>query len=164
MPSDVTNKARILVWQQCPMHHQTITFCSSMVKPEPKKKKKKKRDSQHLFTHFFILVFKNQCLKVIQTWPWMLPFCAQESVSVTSLTRPGCVATVPHASQPTIFCSSFVKREPSWLHPNSSNLKPKKCFFCINTNKTIKCVQMEYLHSFCFRPSSGFDLVPLYLV
>ena len=58
--------------------------------------REKKKRFIAVITHFSILLFENQRLKIIHTWPWMLPFCAQESVSVTS--QDIGVATVPHVT------------------------------------------------------------------
>ena len=58
--------------------------------------------------------------------PWVLPFCAQQSVSLTSGTRPAVVAKWYVTSQ-TFFCSSLGKNEPTC--PRSSNSERKHTSF-----------------------------------
>ena len=49
---------------------------------------------QLFFTRFLVPFVKNHHFKVSKTWPWVLPFCAQQPVSVASGPRPVYVATV----------------------------------------------------------------------
>ena len=66
--------------------------------------------------HFFSLDFSScllnwiKQLKVAKTRPWKLPFCAEQSLSVTSWTRPACVAKVSNnvTSRPFLF---FIGKE-----------------------------------------------------
>ena len=93
--------------------------------------------SQQLFTWFLILFVK--CFKVTKTWSWMLPFCAQESVSL-SVTNKVCM------------CGKMIKSVRSqsfsalqWQRVNqhgctlrNSNSTPKKYFCYRNTNRLSK--------------------------
>ena len=51
----------------------------------------------HMFFKFFCfgdLFVKCWCLTAVNTWLWVLPLCAQQSVSVTSKTSQTCLAKV----------------------------------------------------------------------
>ena len=58
----------------------------------------------------------NRRLKVAKTRSWVLPFCAQQSVPLTSRTMTACVRgkAINHVSR-HFFCSSLVKRQPEEL-------------------------------------------------
>ena len=55
------------------------------------------------FTQFLVLFVKNHCLKAVKTWPWVLPFSAKQSVSVTSKARLAHVAKVSNMPQAHLF-------------------------------------------------------------
>ena len=81
---------------------------------------------------------KNKRWKVAKAQPRVLPFCAIQSVSVSSRTRPECVGKVQLRHDPTFSCSSLVRSESKWLRAEELKFKAKKCLFCINIDKTTK--------------------------
>ena len=56
-------------------------------------------------------------LKVMETWQLVLPFCAQQSASVTLQIRLACATRVSICHKPGFLCSSFVKSKQGRLLP-----------------------------------------------
>ena len=113
-----------------------------------------------------VLFVKHQCLKAVKTQLWLLPFCAQQSVSVISWTRNECLTKTLSQANHCQFCSLLVKSKPPWLcheAQKSSNLKQKKHFYCITIDKTKdEAYKQRYLHiSDIFRPTCISTLVSL---
>ena len=48
-------------------------------------------------------------LEVLKWCPWLLPFCAQQPVSV--------MKSIKYIGEPAFFGSALAKSEPTWLHP-----------------------------------------------
>ena len=48
-------------------------------------------------------------LEVLKWCPWLLPFCAQQPVSV--------MKSIKYIGEPAFFVSALAKSEPTWLHP-----------------------------------------------
>ena len=122
------------------------------------------------FSFLFFFLFKKtkqnkkRRLKVTKTRRWVLPFCAQQSVSVTSWTLPARGAKVlkaPH--EPVLFCSSSGKSEPAWLLPwelrferKRKRKKKEKNFCCRTPNEAYSWRYFQFSMffqgnwSFCF--------------
>lgn len=60
--------------------------------------------------------------------------------------------------EPTFLCSSWLKSETTWLHPEELKSEAAKCLRCVNVDRTTpqslqwKCVQVIYI----FRPTPVF--------
>ena len=67
------------------------------------------RESERSFWLDFWSSLIKTVWKLCRTPPWVLPFCAQQSVSVMSWTRLTCEATVANTSQAHFSCSSLAK-------------------------------------------------------
>ena len=94
------------------------------------------------FSHDFSSCLLNliEQMKVAKTRPWKLPFCAEQSVSVTSWTRPACVAKVSNNVTSRTFLFFYWERanEHGCIPRSSISKQRKSTSFVQNIHKTIK--------------------------
>ena len=95
-------------------------------------------------------------LKVMETWQLVLPFCAQQSASVTLQIRLACATRVSICHEPGFLCSSFVKSKQGRLLPEL-RLKAEilLCNILMHVDRTTEW-RMEteiFAHFLCFQAS-----------
>ena len=54
--------------------------------------------------------------------------------------------------EPVFWCSSLVKSEPAWLHPEVLRFEADRCLWCILVDRAVQSLQMEIFACFeCFQ-------------
>ena len=89
-----------------------------------------KVDTLQFCIQFLIQLVKNWYLKVVKTWLWVLPFCAEQPAGVMRKTRLACGAKASNTILTNPFLLFSGKCEPTWLHPRDAQI-------------------ILYLHSYC---------------
>ena len=100
---------------------------------------------------------QNRRLKAAKTRPRMLPSCAQQSMSMTSWTRPVCGKNINYDCQkPDFICSSLVMTEPRWLRLEelTSHLFSSVRFSFIQL-PGVHSLDRTLIYAWCSAPNDG---------
>ena len=109
----------------------------------------------HIYSAFLIMFVKKSVSENLQKSNDCCHFMARSLYWISS-TRPACAAKYQTHHEPTFFCSTLVKSEPTWLHPEELQFEAKEHFFYINTDRTT-CT-WTHLQISVFRSSCIFSL------
>ena len=105
---------------------------------------------QQILIWFLVLFVKKSVFKSCQNVTMMCCYTGAGSLCQWhQKTEPECVAKCQVLHKPTLFCSSWVKSKPVWLHPVELTSDGEKQVICINLNGTTKWSIRIKLHVFC---------------
>jgi len=104
---------------------------------------------QQILTWFPVLFVKRSVFESCQNVTMMCSYTGVGSLCQWRHKLSQNVAKCQVVHKPTLFCSSWVKSKPAWLHPVEITSDGEKLVICINFNGTTKWSIRIRLHIFC---------------